>query len=245
MRTPHNGGVATTEKEPDSGIEPRRSTRPSVLTILGVVLLAAGLGCLGWVGYQFVGTDVVSHRAYDREADGLRSQWASEPAAAEPTTETRGSGPEARPVPGSALALLRVPRFGADFEVPIVAGTDLKDLGQGVGHYDSTAGPGEIGNFALAGHRVTHGQPFAKLLTLRKGDRVVVETRRAVLTYVMDTSPADLTVDETAGWVLGPVPREPDASPTQALITLTTCQDLFHSPDRSVGFGHLEGTVAK
>ena len=31
----------------------------------------------------------------------------------------------------------------------------------------------------------------------------------------------------------------------EALITLTTCQDLFHSPDRSVGFGHLAGTVDK
>ena len=36
-----------------------------------------------------------------------------------------------------------------------------------------------------------------RALTLRKGDRVVVETRRAVLTYLTDTSPADLTVVET------------------------------------------------
>lgn len=215
------------------------------MTILGVVLVVAGLTCLGLVGYQLVGTGVVAHRTYDREAEGLRGEWAAEPAAAEPTTETDGTGPVARPVPGSALALLRVPRFGADFEVPVVAGTDLKHLGRGVGHYDGTAGPGEVGNFALAGHRITHGQPFAKLLTLRKGDQVVVETRVAVLTYVMDTSPGDLTVKETAGWVLDPVPDDPQGSPTRALITLTTCQDLFRSPDRSVGFGHLESTRNK
>jgi sortase A len=33
--------------------------------------------------------------------------------------------------------------------------------------------------------------------------------------------------------------------PTEAMITLTTCQDLFHSPDRSIGFGHLESTRNK
>lgn len=238
--------MATTEKEPGSRVQPRRAApRTSALTVVGVVLLVAGLGCLGWVGYQFVGTDVVSHRAYGREAQGLRSQWASAPPAAAPTAEAHGIGPAVRPVPGAALGLLRIPRFGADFEVPVVAGTDLEHLAQGVGHYDGTAAPGEVGNFALAGHRVTHGQPFAKLLTLRAGDQVVVETRQAVFTYVMDTSPADLTVKETAGWVLDAVPHEPEASPTQALITLTTCQDLFHSPDRSVGFGHLVSTVDK
>jgi sortase A len=41
------------------------------------------------------------------------------------------------------------------------------------------------------------------------------------------------------------VPGKPGAVPTEALITLTTCQDLFHSPDRSIGFGHLESTKDK
>ena len=127
----------------------------------------------------------------------------------------------------------------------MVAGTTLADLARGVGHYDATAAPGEVGNFALAGHRVTHGEPFARLRTLRRGDEVVVETREAVFTYVMDTSPGDLTVKATASWVLEPVPDDPGASPTRALITLTTCQDLFHSPDRSVGFGHLASTRDK
>lgn len=248
--TPDNGRVTTETREPESGERTdRERQRPSLLTVVGVVLLAAGLACLGYVGYQYVGTDVVSQRAFEQETGGLREQWRSAPTQdpgrpGETTTTTSGSQ-QVRPVPGSAIALLRVPRFGADFEVPVVAGTALKDLSRGVGHYDGTADPGQVGNFAVAGHRITHGQPFAKLLTLRKGDQVVVETREAVYTYVMDTSPADLTVEESAGWVLDPVPDHPDATPTQALITLTTCQDLFHSPDRSVGFGHLASTQDK
>jgi sortase A len=252
---PHNGSVETEAPAPARTRPPRAGGRPSALTVLGVVLLVAGLACLGWVGYQYVGTGVVARRSFDREAEGLRSQWAAPavpspssgaPAPDTPSGTTAGDTTgTAAVVPGTAVALLRVPRFGDTYEVPVVAGTDLRDLARGVGHYDGTAAPGEVGNFALAGHRVTHGEPFAKLLTLRRGDQVLVETREAVFTYVMDTSPADLTVDETAGWVLDPVPDQPGAAPSRALLTLTTCQDLFHSPDRSVGFGHLESTRNK
>ena len=121
----------------------------------------------------------------------------------------------------------------------------MEVLSRGVGHYSTTAAPGAVGNFALAGHRITHGEPFAKLLTLNRGDRVIVETREAVYTYVLDRAPRELTVRPTDSWVLDPVPGKPGEQPSEALLTLTTCQDLFHSPDRSVGFGHLMSTRAK
>ena len=53
------------------------------------------------------------------------------------------------------------------------------------------------------------------------------------------------TVKDVDTWVLDPVPGKTNVKPTRALITLTTCQDLFHSPDRSVGFGHLVGTTKR
>ena len=92
---------------------------------------------------------------------------------------------------------------------------------------------------------MTHGEPFAQLLTLDKGDEVVVETREAIYTYVIDEPPRQLTVQESDTWVLDPVPGKPSEQPTQALITLTTCQDLFRSADRSVGFGRLASTRNK
>jgi sortase A len=143
------------------------------------------------------------------------------------------------------MALLRIPALGSGYEVPILNGTTLGILAKGVGHYASTAQPGQIGNFAIAGHRVTHGQPFNRLLDLKQGDKIIVETRQAIYTYVLDESPKQLTVKETDTWVIDPVPGKPDARPTQPLITLTTCQDLFHSPDRSIGFGHLQSTQNK
>ena len=72
-----------------------------------------------------------------------------------------------------------------------------------------------------------------------------METRTAVHTYVLEVAPRDLTVDDAATWVLGAVPGEPEREPTRALITLTTCQDLLRSPDRSVGFGYLQSTRNK
>ena len=214
---------------------------------MGLVLLVAGLGCVGWVGYQYFGTNVLAERAFDSGREDLRQRWEqTPPAPADPSSDPSSAaepGPE--PLPGDATALLRIPAFGADYEIPVLEGTDLDVLAGGVGHYPGTAQPGQVGNFALAGHRVTHGQPFSRLLELRPGDEVVVETRTAVHTYVIDEPPRDLTVDDTATGVLDPVPGEPDREPTRALITLTTCQDLFRSPDRSVGFGHLQSTRNK
>jgi sortase A len=215
-----------------------RRRRPSALTVVGLVLLLAGLGCLGWVAYQYFGTNVVAERAFDDGRQDLRQRWA------EPAPSARAE-PDPEALPGDATALLRIPAFGADFEIPVLEGTDLDILAAGVGHYPGTAAPGEVGNFALAGHRVTHGQPFRRLLELEPGDEVVVETRTAVHTYVIDEPPRNLTVADTATWVLDPVPGEPEREPTRALITLTTCQDLFRSPDRSVGFGHLQSTRNK
>ena len=190
------------------------------------------------------GLSVLRHQC--RLGTGLRDR---EPSSCGPNGARRRSDPakksQATAAPGEAIALLRIPAFGADYEIPILNGTDLAILSKGVGHYSSTAPPGQIGNFAIAGHRVTHGQPFAQLLELEKGDEVIVETREAIYTYVLDDSPRQLTVPDTDTWVIDPVPGQPDAKPTEALITLTTCQDLFRSPDRSIGFGRLESTQNK
>lgn len=235
----------------------RRSTergrrRPTALTVVGIALLALGLSVLGWVGYQFFGTNVVSERTYSQEKDNLRARWQAElntptaPAKGKDADKARlDAQPEPNADPGQAIGLLRIPSFGSGYEVPILAGTALDDLSRGVGHYSSTALPGQVGNFAVAGHRVTHGEPFKRLLTLDKGDQVIVETRDDIFTYIIDEPPRDLTVKSSASWVLDPVPGEKNATPTQALMTLTTCQDIFHSPDRSVGFAHLASTKNK
>ena len=53
--------------------------------------MLAGLGCLGWVGYQYLGTHVVSERAFDAGRQDLRQRWEQSPPEPEPP-ETGVSG---------------------------------------------------------------------------------------------------------------------------------------------------------
>lgn len=216
-----------------------RHRRLSTITVVGLVLLLVGLGSLGWVGYQYFGSNAAAQEAFQQGKTQLKDQWTD---TTKTNKKTRATG---RTIPGTAIALLRIPALGDDYEVPILSGIDPDTLTRGIGHFPKSAQPGEIGNFAVAGHRVTHGQPFARLLELRTGDKIIIETRDAIYTYRLDASPKELTVKNSETWVLDPVPGTQGQPPTKALITLVTCQDLFRSPDRSVGFGQLVQTDNK
>ena len=82
-------------------------------------------------------------------------------------------------------------------------------------------------------------------MNLHVGDRVVVETRANIYTYELTNNPSDLTVKNTELWVLDPVPGKAGESPTEPMLTVVTCEDLFHSPDRAIAFGRLVETQAK
>jgi sortase A len=201
----------------------------------GLVLLLVGLGLLGYVAWQLWGTNYVSRHKQQQAVQEIERAW-------------RGSTAPSRqedPAGGAATALVRIPRFGADYVMPVFEGTGDEALSSGLGHFDGSAGPGRVGNYALAGHRVTHGEPLRDMPSLRPGDRVVVDTRRARFVYELDTDPNELVVSFHDGWVVEPRPVNPDPSgagpaPGQRrLITLTTCSELLHTDDRMVAFGHL------
>ena len=45
----------------------------------------------------------------------------------------------------------------------------MNTIAAGIGHMEDTAEAGQAGNYALAAHRVTHGEPFAKFPELLPG----------------------------------------------------------------------------
>ena len=217
----------------DQAIAPRRRTaRQRTMVAAGLVLVLAGLSVLAWVGWQIWGTNWVSQRKQADAIEALHVEWE----AGRDVAEVEG---------GRATSVVRIPAFGEDYAVPVLEGTSDEALASGFGHFTGTAGVGERGNFALAGHRITHGEPLRRMPDLEAGDRIVVETRTHVYTYVLDTGGEDLVVPFTDVWVVDPRPVNPDGGvqpPDDAgsrLITLTTCSELFHTDDRLIAFGHL------
>ncbi|HSO69275.1 MAG TPA: sortase [Arachnia sp.] len=217
----------------------RREVSP--LAVLGLVLLAATLAVSGFLGWQVFGTTWLARSAAAESVAQLRDQWAT--ATPRPPAEEGELPAELAPAQGELAWILRIPSLGVEW--PIAAGVDEDLLTEAVGWYPSTALPGQVGNVAFAGLRLTQGAPFADLLDLAEGDEVVIETALAVYTYRITLPPSQLTVHRDDSWVLEPVPGKPDLAPTEAILTLTTHEDLIDTPDRAVGFGVLDTTETK
>ncbi|GAA4019035.1 class E sortase [Streptomyces plumbiresistens] len=195
----------------------------------------------------------------ERDAEPAPSPTAMEPTAMEPTAiEPRTTDPSAsperpagadsprsgspRPDWSRAYAILTIPRL--DLRVPVAEGTSKGGvLNKGyAGHYTGTQQPGQAGNFALAGHRNTHGEPFRYINRLRPKDTIEVETRSAVYTYAVDATLPQTSAGD--GGVIRPVPRSavrPAHGYTDPgyYLTLTTCTPEYTSKYRLVVWGKL------
>ncbi len=100
--------------------------------------------------------------------------------------------------------------------------------------------PGEIGNFAIAAHRSAHGEPFGDFAELRAGDKVYVQTETTWYTYTLTHDDPNLTPSDV--WVVEPVPGQPGATPTERLLTMTTCTPRYGSTGRWAWWGELSAT---
>ena len=240
---PHNEPVTpppASSAEPAQPEQPAAPTRRRGLLLTALALVLAGLSLLGYVGWQYWGTNALSRHDQAVATQDLLSAWGGDSAFEDLL------GPQGSVDLGDALALVRIPAFGHDYVVPVIEGVRPEDLAQGLGHYPATALPGQIGNFAIAGHRITHGEPLRQMPELRPGDKVLVETSDAVYTYRLTSDPNDLVVQPQDTWVLDPIPGKPSGTPPdQARITLTTCAELFHTSDRMIAFGRLVDTERK
>jgi sortase A len=149
-----------------------------------------------------------------------------------------------RPVTGKPFAMIRIPAFGRHWQFAIVEGTALSQLALGPGHVRGTALPGQRGNFVVAAHDVTAGNPFLHLRTLRNPDKIYVYTRSRVYEYVVHS---ERVVRYTDTRVEAPVPGHPGAAPRRARITLITCTPvtLAFTPWRIVVTGDLTRVSAR
>ncbi|MFL6110252.1 MAG: class E sortase [Catenulispora sp.] len=205
----------------------------------GELLVTFSVVMVLFIVYQLYYTNVVGRQVMADEVETMHRKWTVEAPLAQVAPVARpASTPAPAPAPapmrdGGYVAVLHIPRLGTgpdDAGTPVLEGVGSDVLNKATGHYPGTALPGQVGNFAVAGHRKTHGEPFRHLDELRVGDPVYVETARAWYTYRIDADP--VIVQPTDVGVVDPVPG-------QSLITLTTCNPWWSSTQRLIVSGHL------
>ena len=119
-------------------------------------------------------TNLFSERANNNLATKIKQEWQTD--TVDPLLPLPG-GKDPKLKVGTGIGNIFIPRLGRDYHFAIVEGTNQDDLAIGPGHYQGTALPGAVGNFAVAGHRVGKGEPFLNVDKLRSGDAVIVETK--------------------------------------------------------------------
>lgn len=136
------------------------------------------------------------------------------------------------------LGTLRIPRFGADYAVSIGEGIgERKVLDHMIGHFPGTAAVGELGNFALAGHRVTYGKPLYNIHTLVVGDPIYVDTDEGRYFYRFRSSEY---VPPSAIAVTYPVPHESVSTKLDRIITFVACSPMGSTAERVIAYGAFE-----
>lgn len=243
------------EEAPDvllDGADPQPSPSPpgnrvrSVIRGVGEVFITVGVLLLLMVAYQLWWTNVESSQAIAQERQDIEQSWVEPGQSATPTPTT---SPTAPPTPvtdkplkepgyGTGFALMYIPRLADKvWGLPITQGTGKDVLSHGAGHYEDTAMPGGVGNFAVAAHRSSHSEPFANFPDLQVGDKVYVRTKDVWYVYTLTRDDPNLTPSDV--WVIEPVPGFPESTPTKKLLTMTTCTPRYGSTGRWAWWGEL------
>ncbi|GAA3373322.1 class E sortase [Streptomyces sannanensis] len=229
-------GAPPAPSRPLSRVEARRAARARkeraavvASRVVGELFITLGVVMLLFVTYQMWWTNIRAHQQANGAANQIQDAW----------EKGRRVGAFE---PGEGFAIMYIPKL--DVEVPIAEGIDKhKVLDRGmVGHYGEgplkTAMPADKqGNFAVAGHRNTHGEPFRYINRLQPGDPIVVETQDAFYTYEMtsvlpQTPPSNVRV-------IQPVPEGSGFTGPGRYITLTTCTPEFTSTYRLIVWGKM------
>ena len=214
--------------------------------MLGELLLTAGAVILLFLGWQLWWNDAIMAGQQSSAASQLSSQWdeqrqAAGASGAVATAQYGEPVVDATQYPNAtAFAVMYVPRFGDDSQRTIAEGTGpdvLNSVDLGVGHYSGTQAPGEVGNFAIASHRSAYGGGMHEIEQLQLGDAIYVQTKDGWYTYRFRD--LEYVTPQTVE-VLAPVPHHPESTPTDRIITLTSCNPLYSTDERVVAYGVLE-----
>ncbi len=221
----------------------RRGVVGTLVQVLGELLITAGVILLLFVVWELWWTNIDANHAQQQAVTRFVHDLHG-PAApvAVPGTAPKNYGQPkvmADPrAPGTVFGVVYIPRFGSTYSRPLVDGTAPEQLDTlGLGRYAKSAMPGAVGNFAIAGHRQTHGAVLDAIHTLVPGDKVYVQTVDGYYTYVFRNN--EIVLPNRSD-VLLPVPTRPGAKPTERFLTMTSCNPRFGSEERIVAYSVLD-----
>ena len=208
----------------------------AVKNTVGVLLVAAGVGCMGYALYAKYSVEqkkdelVAQYEDYinwvnDSELDVEQIEQSISEQPMPETVDEKGL--QSMQIPNGILGIMEIEKIG--LVVTLAEGTDNKSITLSVGHFPKTAMPGQVGNFAVVGHRsYRYGAYFNRLDELESGDIVRVKTVDGVFSYAVDSK---MVVEPTETWVL-----EPSETATMTLVTCTPIRTATH---RLIIKGHL------
>ncbi|CAG6393552.1 class E sortase [Streptomyces cocklensis] len=215
-----------------------RRRAASVISVIGEVLITAGLVLALFVVYSLWWTNVLADRHAAKASEKVRQQWAAGPTG---TGKQAARGLDTK----DGIGFLHVPAMGKNFQVLVKKGTSTSVLNEGVAGYYTDPTPAAMpwektGNFTLAAHRDGHGAKFHDINKIHTGDPVVFESKDTWYVYkvykVLDqTSKYDVAVTDQ-------IPQESGVKKPGRYITLTTCTPVYTSRYRYVVWGELVRT---
>ncbi len=225
------------------------------LGIAGELLTTAGVFVLLFLGWHVGFNDYIAGLIQDRKSASLAQEWETPTTAPLEFDRAAGTSDGANnqtktpvtksPRAADPFATIIIPRFGPHYVRTIAESVDvekvLNNLASGVGHYSGSNQLGEIGNFALAGHRTTYGAPFGDIDRLRVGDRIYIETKAGWYVYRFRNIEF-VYPDETT--VLNPLPQTLVAAKDR-LLTMTSCHPKLSAAERIIAYSLFESFVPR
>ena len=202
----------------------------TVLGVLAELMLTIAAICALYIAWQMWWTGVQSEHTQN---ETLQSASWSDPSQSDTTTiaAAQEGDPPTQPESvqeGDLIAQVYIPRFGSQWKRNLVEGTTLTELNKhGLGHYTTSQMPGQIGNFAFAGHRNGYGQPLGDVDKLQEGDKIIVRTQDYWYVYHYTSYKIVLPTDVD---VIASNPENPNEAPTKRMLTMTTCEPKYSTP---------------
>lgn len=216
----------------------RQRRRLGVLGLLGELLITAGVLVFLFLGWQLWLNDIIVGVQDNHTAASVGQAWdKGNITMNKETTVVDFGDPVVAAVPeeNATFAVMYAPRFGSDWVREVAEGIGVSEVlnTRRIGHYPTTQLPGELGNVALAAHRLTYGAPFADIDKLQLGDKLYLQTKDGY--YIYSFRNLEYVGPHGVG-VLEPVPQRSGQTPTESVLTIMSCNPKFSLAERIIAY---------